>query len=532
MQRLTHILQYLLSGLALIALTGAHASNEPLPPAVDVLTEFYEEMDGDNWRNNEGWLDPGVDHCDWFGVSCSGDDINLHLRSNNLSGDLNETDILRLVRRISLSDNRIRGTLPFLGSRLETVDLSHNLLDGELPAVSGRAGQSLFELDLANNDFTGEVPGSWEQLELRELNLSNNELAGTAEGAFAAMQTDDPSAIFLADNRFAGELSPSLADRELFINLCWTEFEINDPALADWIAEHHVGGPGFDIESCTERERAPIDISLNGSWFNPERVGEGLSLMLLDNGAPLVYWFTHISKGRQMWLFKVGETEGPALIFPRWLRTKGQFGAGFGDAENPAWGKGTLRLDHVQDDVLHGQYLVNYTNKELEQEGGVVFPEVVPMPHRFLRDHVRLSQMAGTSCDTQHENQWISGAWFNPEREGEGFIVEVLEDGRGVVYWFTYTPDGEEQAWMTGVGDFDGNILHIDELLQPRDTGEGMPFDTTGIENMDWGSLTMEFQDDESGNVSFDSDLEDYGSDEFSLERLARPKLADCSGEQ
>lgn len=532
MQRLTHTLQYLLSGLALIALTGAHASNEPLPPAVDVLTEFYEEMDGDNWRNNEGWLDPEVDHCDWFGVSCRPDHINLFLQSNNLSGDLNETDIMRLVRRISLSDNRVRGSLPFLGSRLETVDLSHNLLDGKLPGLSGRAGQNLFELELADNDFSGEVPESWEQLELRELDLSNNELTGTAEGAFAAMQTGDPSAIFLADNQFTGELSPSLADREFFINLCWTEFEINDPDLADWVAERHVGGPSFDIESCTKRERAPIDLGLSGSWFNPEKNGEGLSLMMLDNGAPLIYWFTHISQGRQMWLFKVGETDNPTLKFPRLLITEGRFGAGFGDVGRAFDGKGTLRLDHVQGDVLHGQYLVNYTNTELDREGEPSLGTIVPRPKRFIRDHVRLTHLAGTTCENQHENQWISGAWYDPEREAEGFIVEVLDDGRGVVYWFTYTPDGEQQAWMTGVGDFDGTTLHIENFVQPIDTADGMPFDASGIENMDWGTLTMDFNSDQSGNVSFDSDLENYGADEFSLQRLARPMLADCSEEQ
>jgi hypothetical protein len=528
MNRLTRSLRYLLPGLALIAITGAQAANEPLPPAVDVLTEFYEEMDGDNWRNNDGWLDPEVDHCDWFGVSCGFDSVNLFLQSNNLSGDLNQTDILRLVQKISLSDNQVRGTVPFFGSRLETVDLSHNLLDGKLPEVSGRAGQNLFELDLANNEFSGEVPGSWEQLVLSDLDLSNNELTGTAEGAFAAMQTDDPSSIFLADNPFAGELPPSLAGRELFINLCWTGFEINDSDLADWVAENHVGGPDFDIESCTKRERAPIDLGLSGSWFNPERDGEGLSLMLLDNGAPLVYWFTHISKGRQMWLVKTGETDGPTLTFPRWLRTRGRFGEGFGDAENPVGGAGTLRLNHVQGDVLHGQYLVIYSNRDLEQEGEPTFGTTVPRPTRFIRDHVRLSQLAGTTCENQRDNQWMSGAWFNPEREGEGFIVEVLEDGRGVVYWFTYTPDGEEQAWMTGVGEFEGNTLHIDNLVQPRDTGEGMPFDPSGIENMAWGTLTMEFNSDQSGHASFDSDLEDYGSDDFSIQRLARPMLADC----
>lgn len=532
MEHSTRILLILLPGLAQIAAGGAHATSPPLPTPPE-LTEFYEVMDGDNWTRNDGWLDPEVHHCQWHGVSCDGVGVthSLNLPGNNLSGNLDDTEIFQLFDRLNLSDNRIRGTLPFIGSSFESVDLSHNLMDGELPGVSGRAGQNLFELELANNRFSGEVPESWEQLELRTLDLSNNELTGTAGGAFAAMQTDDPGLILLADNQFTGELPPSLAGRELFINLCWTEFEINDPDLAEWVAEHHVGGPGFDIESCTNRERAPIDLGLSGSWFNPDRNGEGLSLMLLDNGAPLVYWFTHISKGRQMWLFKVGETDDPTLYFPRWLRTEGRFGEGFGDAENPIGVKGTLRLDHVQGDVLHGQYLVNYMSPELEQ-GEIGFATPTPMPRRFLWDHVRLSRLAGTTCENRLDNQWISGAWYDPERNGEGFVVEVIEDGRGVVYWFTYTPDGEEQAWMMGDGEFDGdNTLHVENLVQPRDTGEAMPFDATGIEHFEWGTLTMEFFDDESGRVTFDSDFPEYGSGDFPIERLARPMLAECDAE-
>ena len=31
-----------------------------------------------------------------------------------------------------------------------------------------------------------------------------------------------------------------------------------------------------------------------------------------------------------------------------------------------------------------------------------------------------------------------SGAWYVPERSGEGWLVEDLADGHSIVYWFTY----------------------------------------------------------------------------------------------
>ena len=71
-------------------------------------------------------------------------------------------------------------------------------------------------------------------------------------------------------------------------------------------------------------------------------------------------------------------------------------------------------------------------------------------------NQIQLTRLAGTTCDNQLEHQWISGVWFNPESTGEGFVVEVIEDGRGVVYWFTYAADGSgEQVWLTGDARFD-----------------------------------------------------------------------------
>lgn len=61
--------------------------------------------------------------------------------------------------------------------------------------------------------------------------------------------------------------------------------------------------------------------------------------------------------------------------------------------------------------------------------------------------------MSGTDCNPLEPIQRLSGAWYNLERNGEGFIVEVQENGTAVVYWFTYQPDEPgAQAWMFGVG--------------------------------------------------------------------------------
>ena len=48
-------------------------------------------------------------------------------------------------------------------------------------------------------------------------------------------------------------------------------------------------------------------------------------------------------------------------------------------------------------------------------------------------------------------NDRLSGTWFDPEHDGEGFVLEILEQGRAVVYWFSYDTKGR-QRWMLSVG--------------------------------------------------------------------------------
>ena len=34
---------------------------------------------------------------------------------------------------------------------------------------------------------------------------------------------------------------------------------------------------------------------------------------------------------------------------------------------------------------------------------------------------------------------WASGAWFNPDRSGEGVVLEYLADGRALAIWFIWS---------------------------------------------------------------------------------------------
>lgn len=548
-----------LAGIVLALSPAVPALSPPPPMPVEALTDFYEAMNGDDWHRNDGWLDPDVDVCDWYGITCVTEEPEsggfewigrIELPNNNLHGEFTAGLLERMRSQgpptpsveLDLRGNAIEGALHQLPTRTRRVRLGYNRFDGQLPAVDAETvGDALEYLELNNNRFEGPIPSSWEALSLIKLDVSNNALEGSAESAFSALDPAEASLIDLADNAFAGELPAWITELPLkpdfggigSVNICWTELSAADQEVHDWLAERHVGGP--DFESCMQRQRRSIGPRVSGSWYDPARSGEGYSVMLLENGDPLVYWFTHLSASRQMWLIGTGRHEDTTLFFPELLRTEGRFGQGLASIDHPVSRKGEQRMDGVGDDRLHISALTGYSTTDLAQpgDGPIVY---MPNPLDWRTDLARLSELAGTTCGNQSEFQRYSGAWYSPERSGEGFIVEVLPDNRAVVYWFTYLPDESgRQAWMIGQARVGGladagrvAIIEIDPLLQPIDTDQTFPGDLSGVEALDWGELTLAFEGEDSGRVVYDSNFPEYGNGDYPIERLARPMLADC----
>lgn len=125
----------------------------------------------------------------------------------------------------------------------------------------------------------------------------------------------------------------------------------------------------------------------------------------------------------------------------------------------------------------------------------------------------------------------ISGSWFDPARSGEGFVLQMLPDGRPLVFWFTYPPAGEpgEQAWLIAQGGVvDGNSVLFPEVLRPVGGRYGAAFDPAAVQRLPWGELRFTFEDCGTARVDYRGPVA-WGSGTRELQRLTALDQLDCN---
>ncbi|KAG2600292.1 hypothetical protein PVAP13_5KG472500 [Panicum virgatum] len=192
-----------LSGNA--GLRGSVADVEALAAACGGLTAL--NLSGDS----VGGARPGGGGGSGFAVLDA-----LDLSGNKISGDGDLRWMLGAgvgaVRRLVLSGNKISGLPEFTNcSGLEYLDLSGNLIAGELAGGSLSDCRGLSTLDLSGNHLAGPFPPDVAGLtSLAALNLSNNNFSGELPAdAFTGLQ--QLKVLSLSFNHFNGTIPDSLA---------------------------------------------------------------------------------------------------------------------------------------------------------------------------------------------------------------------------------------------------------------------------------------------------------------------------------
>ena len=121
----------------------------------------------------------------------------------------------------------------------------------------------------------------------------------------------------------------------------------------------------------------------------------------------------------------------------------------------------------------------------------------------------------------------FTGAWYDPAESGHGIFLEVLPNNLLLAAWYTFTPDGMQQAWFTGLGAIANDTAVVSADLTTG--GRWIPnFDPSTVVNNPWGTLTFSFTDCNHGRVDFASTYGNYGTNHMDLQRLTQPAGITC----
>eukprot|EP00002_Diphylleia_rotans_P002492 TRINITY_DN11565_c0_g1_i1.p1 TRINITY_DN11565_c0_g1~~TRINITY_DN11565_c0_g1_i1.p1 ORF type:complete len:1272 (-),score=201.57 TRINITY_DN11565_c0_g1_i1:14-3829(-) len=227
----------------------------------ETLSNFYDSTEGHEWAFDDGWNDPNICYCEWYGIACEKACRNsdceddscpitaISLPRNNLRGDaytsLSILNKLKSLTILDLSFNHLSGTLPTLEiPLLESLKLSYNKLGGRIPSFY--LTPRLLWLDLSNNQLQGSMENLAKLPNVIYLNVTTNMLDGSMVSfeapnlkimdlSFNLIQDDISSvqqlasrsplleSLRLSSNKISGSLNlhdfAALKDLQLYVNL-------------------------------------------------------------------------------------------------------------------------------------------------------------------------------------------------------------------------------------------------------------------------------------------------------------------------
>jgi hypothetical protein len=126
----------------------------------------------------------------------------------------------------------------------------------------------------------------------------------------------------------------------------------------------------------------------------------------------------------------------------------------------------------------------------------------------------------------------FTGIWDQVDHESQGIalqVIEQLDDSRKAVgYWYTYGAD-RKTAWYMGIGLLIDNRIEF-ELYDSTDVGFLQP-DVPGNDSVQSiGTMTIEFDSCQNGDVTYQTTQDEVGSGSFSIERILEVMNTHCTG--
>jgi hypothetical protein len=136
----------------------------------------------------------------------------------------------------------------------------------------------------------------------------------------------------------------------------------------------------------------------------------------------------------------------------------------------------------------------------------------------FRHTYAALARADGSTCDAGPPPTGfnivpgISGSWYDPARNREGYAFEVMgmpgdADYQMNAYFYTYDDVGN-QMWVNGIGPVDGDTAIV-PMIVTSGTVFGPEFNPDDILVEEWGTMTFTFSSCLEGTGSYTSIMGD-----------------------
>jgi hypothetical protein len=149
-----------------------------------------------------------------------------------------------------------------------------------------------------------------------------------------------------------------------------------------------------------------------------------------------------------------------------------------------------------------------------------------------IRSACFLAIMVGSAqADLNLANGFAPGQWWNPERDGDGFFVEVIGEGENLqisVAMYSYDEAGN-QLWLVGnVPIAQGDIGATVPVFLIEGPVWGTGYDPADKNTTQFGQIVVRFPTCDTALLGVTSNVEGLESGSYSLVRLTEIVGMDC----
>jgi hypothetical protein len=124
-----------------------------------------------------------------------------------------------------------------------------------------------------------------------------------------------------------------------------------------------------------------------------------------------------------------------------------------------------------------------------------------------------------------------NGLFYSAGSDGHYVTIQEVRPDEYVIFWNTFDLNGN-QAWVFAVGEREADVISGQGYFQPSGVlvpGAGADVDTSQLQG--WGTIEIELVDCLEGTFAYVSELPQFGSGSFNLDRLAFVESLGCQSE-